>query len=235
MREARGLAGLLGVAVLAGGLVWPAVGPPSTGTIEGVVRFTGKPPPPRRIITADGPVLHHDLGVDKKTKGLRDVVVCLADAPARPRVKNRPPVRVDQKGLRFVPRVVALQHGQAVRFDNNDRFDHSVRATSTTRANNFNLFVAPGRPIDQLLQPQKPPVAIGCSLHAGMTAWVYVFEHPHFAVTDDRGTFRIGGVRPGKYTLWLRHADTGLNGKRAVEVRGTGTTSLRVEWNRIEE
>jgi plastocyanin len=231
-------AALPGAIVLAATLVLPArpaSGPPATGAIEGVVRFTGKPPPPRKVLTADGAVEHHALVLDKKTKGLRDVVVCLVDAPARPKVAKREPVYVDQKDLRFVPRVVAVQHGQAVRFDNSDRFNHGVRSTSTVPRNNFNFFVTPGNPIDCVFGPQKYPIAIDCSLHPCMRAWVYVFDHPHFAVSGAKGTFRIADIRPGKHTLWLRHADTGLNEKRPVEIRAGRITRVEVEWKKLED
>jgi plastocyanin len=228
---------LLGSAVLGGVVVlpcWPAAGPPPTGTIEGVVRFTGKLPPPRKVITADGPVLHQDVMVDKKTKGLRDVVAALAELAAQPKVTKREPAYVDQKDLRFVPRVVAVQYGQAVQFDNSDRFNHSVRSTSTEEKNNFNFFVTPGKPIDCVFVPQKHPVAIDCSLHPCMRAWVYVFSHPYFALSDEKGTFRITGIQPGKYTLWLRHPDAGLQAKRGVEVRARQSTRVLVEWKKIE-
>jgi plastocyanin len=230
-------AGLLGMVVLAAAAVLPArpaSGPPATGAVEGVVRFTGKLPPPRKVVTADGPIEYPDLVVDKKTKGLADVVACLADVPAQPRVSKREPVLVDQKDLRFVPRVVAVQNGQAVRFDNSDRFNHSVRASSTVAKNTFNLFVSPGNPVDCVFVPQKHPVAIDCSLHPCMRAWVYVFTHPHFTVSNGKGTFRIADLRPGKYTLWLRHAATGLQAKRAVEVRAGRITHLEVGWQKVE-
>lgn len=54
------------------------------GTIEGQVRYFGKVPPPKRILTTDGgSILHSDLIVDPKTKGLRHVVVVLENAPGK--------------------------------------------------------------------------------------------------------------------------------------------------------
>jgi hypothetical protein len=102
-------------------------------------------------------------------------------------------------------------------------------------ANDFNVFVTPGKPYDHFFAPQKHPVAVGCSLHANMSAWVYVFAHPHFAISDARGTFRITGVSGGKHNLWLRHADTGLNAKRTVEVRAGRITRVAVEWKKVAD
>jgi plastocyanin len=220
---------------LAAGVAWPASGPAPTGTVEGIVRFTGKLPPPRRIITADGSIDRHDLIVEPKTRGLRDVVVALADAPARPKVSRRKPALMDQKDQQFVPRLLAVQHGRAVRFGNSDPFSHSVRASSSVKANDFNVFVAPGKPFDHVFEPQKHPVRIGCSLHAGMSAWVYVFAHPWFTLSGPKGTFQITKVPPGKYTLWLRHADGGLQAKRTITVRGGRSTRVEIEWTKVGE
>jgi hypothetical protein len=59
---------------------------PATGSIAGVVRFTGPLPPGRKVLTTEGQtLLHRDLVVDPRTKGLRDVAAVLEDAPAQPR------------------------------------------------------------------------------------------------------------------------------------------------------
>ena len=38
-----------------------------------------------------------------------------------------------------------------------------------------------------------------------MNAWVAVFDHPLFSVTDGGGRFTIAGVPPGTYTLVAWH------------------------------
>jgi plastocyanin len=178
--------------------------------------------------------MHRDLVVDAKTKGLRDVMVLLEDAPAQPRVKGAKPVLMDQVAWVFTPRVVAVQHGQAVRFDNNDGVNHSVMAISTVRENAFNIFVAPGNPLDHVFEPQKPPVVIGCSLHPWMRAWVYVVPHPWFAVADAAGRFRIEKVPPGKYTLLLVHPATNLQERRTIAVQAGKTVECTIDWQTVK-
>jgi plastocyanin len=207
---------------------------PAPGGIAGAVRYTGVVPKPREIVATDGSTdRHSDLLVDPKTRGLRDVVLVLEDAPARPRLDGAEPVVVDQRDMVFVPRVVAVQHGRAVRFDNSDLCNHSVMALARAPADQFNAFVTPGQPLTHAFRPQDRPIPIGCSLHHWMRAWVYVVPHPWFAVSDDRGRFRIEGVPPGKYTLRLHHADTGHRGRRAVEVEEGKTLELSAEWSEV--
>lgn len=206
---------------------------PTTGTIHGAVRFTGKLPEPKSITVADGSTLKHsDLVVDKKSQGLRDVVVILADAPDQPRLKEAKPVVVDQKEWVFRPRVVAVQDGQAVRFDNSDTVNHSVMAISTEAKNSINTVAGPGTPVTHTFVPQKTPVLIGCSLHGWMRAWVVVVRHPWFAVTDTQGKFTIRGVPPGKYTLAFHHPDTNLRATVSVEVVAGKSAEATVEWKK---
>jgi plastocyanin len=206
---------------------------PAAGSIQGVVRFTGQLPPVQIITTSEGGKLeHHDLVVDARTKGLRHVFVSLEDAPAQAKVANAKPVLMDQKDMLFLPRVVAVQHGQAVRFDNSDLCNHSVMAVSTVAANQLNVFVTPTKPIEHVFEPQKRPVLIGCSLHGWMRAWVYAVPHPWFALTDAEGKFQIAGIPPGKYTLLCHHADTGLQERRTVQVQAGKTTTLQLDWEK---
>jgi plastocyanin len=208
----------------------PALPAEKPGRIAGVVRYTGTVPPAEKLLTTDGgTILHSDLVVDPKTKGLRHVAAVLENAPARPRVEKAKPVLVDQREMVYLPRVVAVQHGQAVRFGNSDACNHSVQASSTVPANQYNVFVAT-TPYDHAFEPQKHPVQIGCSLHPWMRAWVYVLPHPWFAVSDEHGKFEIRDIPPGKYTLWLRHPDTGRQERREVEVQAGKTLEQTIEW-----
>jgi hypothetical protein len=56
-----------------------------------------------------------------------------------------------------------------------------------------------------------------CDVHPWMTGYVGVSNHPFFAVTTSGGTFSIGKVPPGKYTLEAWH-----------ERFGTKTTEVTV-------
>ncbi len=208
---------------------------PETGAITGVVRFTGEAPQAKTITVTDGTTIqHNDLIVDAKTKGLRYVMVMLEDAPAQPKLKDAKPMLVDQRDWLFIPRVIGVQYGRPVRFDNNDAVNHSVMASSLVKENQLNSVAGPGTPITHVFERQKHPVRIGCSLHAWMRAWIYVVEHPWFAVSDQEGKFRIEKVPPGKYTLLLVHPDTNLQERRPIEVQPNKTLELSVEWKKVE-
>jgi plastocyanin len=208
---------------------------PRPGTVVGVIRFTGMTPEPLTVTVSDGSTFKHsDLVVDPKSRGLRDVVAILEDAPAQAKIKDARPVLVDQVDWVFKPRVVVVQHGRPVRFDNSDAFNHSVMAISTVKENQFNSVAAPGMPVIHTFEPQKRPVTIGCALHPWMRAWVFVVEHPWAVVSDAQGKFRIEQVPPGKYKLLLVHPDTNLRERRSIEVEAGQTVDLQVEWHKVK-
>jgi hypothetical protein len=49
-----------------------------------------------------------------------------------------------------------------------------------------------------------------------MQAWIFVFDHPFYAVTAENGRFRFEGVPPGEYTLDVVHPSGGLKWSSAV-------------------
>jgi len=184
-------------------------------------------------MTSDGGnIFHSDLLVDEKTRGLRYVVAYLEDAPAQPKLENIRGVSVDQRDWIFIPRVVSIQHGQSVRFENSDNVNHAVEASSFTKQNQFNITAGPGIPYIHDFVPQKTPVMIGCSLHPWMRAWVYIFPHPWHCVSNERGEFALDRIPPGKYTLVLHHPDTNLRERRTVEVKPGATLEIVHEWKK---
>jgi plastocyanin len=229
---ARQLIGVsLGVLLAAG----TAAGEDKTGTIQGIVRFTGVVPPARPIPTGDGATIdHYDLVVDAKSKGLRWVIAALEDAPPQPKLEAGEPVVIDQKDMLFIPRVVAVQHGRPVQFDNNDAFNHSVTTAARLPENEMNIFVTAREPVTKAFAAEKAPIRIGCALHGSMTGWLYVAPHAWVAVTDQKGEYVLNDVPTGKYTLWLKHPDTRLQERRQIEVRAGQSAEVAIEWKESE-
>lgn len=204
---------------------------PGSGTIVGTIRYVGEVPPSQRVTLTDGQViLHNDVVVHAKTKGLKDVAVVLdlkERIPADPKAK---PVEVDQRDSLFFPRVVTVQEGQKTRFENNDLYNHAVSATSILPENTFNVTTPAGSPFEHKFKWQKNPIPIGCFLHPWMRAWVIVAQHPYHAVTDAKGEFRISNVPAGKHRLQFIHPDTNFRTTTEVDVASGKTAELKLEW-----
>jgi plastocyanin len=212
----------------------PLLAQEATGRIEGTVKFTGEVPPPQKILTSDGAtLLHRDLIVDAKTKGLRFVAIVVENAPKGPSPATEPVV-IDQRDMQFLPRVVAVQEGRKVRIENNDLCNHAVQGTSIVEANQFNVLTPMGQPFETTLKADKHPVTLGCPLHTWMRAYIFVHSHPFFAVTDAEGRFRIDGLPPGEYSLLFRHPDAGLKEKRTVRVEADKAAMVEVTWDKTK-
>ena len=71
-------------------------------------------------------------------------------------------------------------------------------------------------------------VAIKCDVHAWMHAHVYVTRNPYYTITGADGTFNIGDIPPGKYTLFARQGNI-KNVEIPVEVKPDGKLDETVE------
>jgi plastocyanin len=173
------------------------------------------------------------IEVDAGTKGLKDAVVWLETPPAGGKLPLPPkePAVMDQQGFFFVPHVIAVVAGTEVEFKNSDAANHGLRATALEPANCFNIVKPPGESYRHTFHGAKFPVAIQCPFHGGMAAWVCVFEHPYFAVTGAKGTFRLPPAPAGRYTLAVRHLDGKLHARRVIslEAGAPATISIALE------
>ena len=199
-----------------------------TGAVEGGVTFRGEVP--KANVPDDAGVRRPLLKVDRESRGLEQVVVWLEVASSG-RLVSAASAEVDQRNHEFVPRVLAVQAGQAVRFTNSDLANHNVRTASVLRTNEFNVYTGPDSAYTHrfVTNREMRPVRVGCDIHPWMGAWIYVFEHGYFAVTDAKGRFRIEAIPPGRYKLSLRQPDIGYRAEREVVVTRNVTARIDVE------
>ncbi|HZX94987.1 MAG TPA: carboxypeptidase regulatory-like domain-containing protein [Myxococcales bacterium] len=135
------------------------------------------------------------------TGGLANAVVSLENPPPGNMQGLPTDVDVQQQGCTYVPHIVLLPPGGAMRFLNSDPIAHQVRLVGTETAQNAiqtknavltRRFSTPGE------------YAVRCDLHPWMSAWAVVMKHRYYAVTDEDGRFKLS-VPPGQYTLRVWH------------------------------
>ena len=107
--------------------------------------------------------------------------------------------RMDQRNERFIPHVLAITAGTWVDFPNGDRTYHNVFSLSKTKEFNLGRYAAGHS--ESVKFDQAGIVRVFCEIHSHMNAYILVFAHRFFAMTDDDGRYRIDGLPPGTYTL----------------------------------
>ncbi len=140
-----------------------------------------------------------------------------------------PPVVMDQKELRFVPHVLAIQVGTTVEFPNSDPLSHNVFSISEAKRFNLGLY---RRGTVRRLKFDKPGVAeLLCNVHAEMSAYIVVVKNPYFARTGSDGTYRIAGLPAGRHRLRCWHERFPAQ-ERVVEVPEAGSVTVDFSMGR---
>lgn len=198
--------------------------------IEGVVTYDGRLPEP--VPVSEAGTTRQLIEVDPETKGLKDAVVWLEGVPEprEDREVTRKPVVMDQQNFFFLPHVLAVEAGQVVEFRNSDVANHGVRASSLEPGNQFNVMIPFGERYTHRFVTSKHPVAIGCSIHTAMAAWIFVFDHRYHAITDKEGRFMFPPVPVGRYTLHVHHPDGGLVRRESITPKAGETVRLRINF-----
>src|SRR5262249_11814928 len=111
---------------------------------------------------------------------------------------------VDQKQCEYWPPVLALRTGAEIEIRNSDPLLHNVHAKNSAQLFNFAMPVQGLKVRKQL--PRAPMVIhVGCDVHPWMRAVIRTFDHPHFAISDESGRYRLPEIPSGKQQLVLWH------------------------------
>ncbi len=111
---------------------------------------------------------------------------------------------MDQKGMKFIPHVLAITKGDTVKFLNHDGVAHNVYSPDN-EGYNLGSF----KPEESRTYTFKNAGAYTqlCSVHPEMLAFIFVVENPYSAAVDKEGRFAIKDVPPGTYkvAVWNSH------------------------------
>ncbi len=220
------------------------------GTLKGKVVFAGGAIPaiPKLNVNKDeqhclqnGPILSEELVVNKKNNGIRWAFVWLAPEKEGPALAVHPnlqkieqqTVEMDQPCCMFIPHAVGLRQGQDLLAKNSAPVVHNVHWQGYPLKNPGGNQILPPKQnlkIDSLKADTRP-VKISCDIHPWMNAWVRVFDHPYFAVTDEDGNYEIKLAPAGKFRLimWHEKDGWGQGGKDGVPItiKAGGTTEAQ--------
>jgi plastocyanin len=128
---------------------------------------------------------------------------------------------LDQKGLMFMPHLVAVQQGTTVEFLNSDSVAHNVFWTSVggNKKLGHNLGTWPKGQKKSWKFDDPGAVPLLCNVHPEMSAYIVVSPTPYFAVTDKSGAYKIDNVPDGSYSVTAWH-EGAKNKSNPVKVAG---------------
>jgi plastocyanin len=130
---------------------------------------------------------------------------------------------MDQHNETFVPHVLAIMTGTTVDFPNTDKFYHNVFSLSKVAKFDLGRYAA-GR--SRTVRFDRPGIVrVFCDIHSHMNAFILVFSHPFFGMTDTDGRYRIDNIPPGTYNVIAWNEGTSSDPK-PVTVPDGGITEL---------
>jgi len=192
------------------GSVWKPSG--NEGNISGVIAFTGAVPAPSKLDTSNdtkcGEVFLDDVIV--KDGKLQNVFVFVKSG--LPQATFETPVdavTIEQKGCKFVPRVLGIQAGQSLKIVNSDQTDHNIHPTPRINRDFNDSQLAGQGPIIRKFRRPEAIFPVKCDKHSWMRSHIAVLAHPFFAVSDSNGAFTIKGLPPGEYEIEAWHEKYG--------------------------
>ena len=188
-----------------------------TGTVKGRVILEGTPSPNAPIQMSADPVCAraNEGGVTTeaflvKDGGLENVFVYVKtgmekygfDAPGDP-------VKLDQVGCRYTPRVFGVRVGQPLEIANSDPTLHNVHLVAKANDQfNFPQYVK-GQTNRKTFDAKEVMVRFQCDVHPWMRSYAGVLDHPYFAVSANGGQFELKNVPAGTYTVEAWHERLG--------------------------
>ena len=208
----------------------------TAGSLSGKVTLTGTPPVVETIRMNTDPVCAQagatapsESAIVRANGGIKNAFVYVKDG-LDPSYSFEVPTTaavLDQQGCKYTPHVVGVRVGQAVDIVNSDDTLHNVHAMPMTNQE-FNQ----GQPVKGFRMTKTftaPEVMVRfvCNVHGWMHGDVYVLSNPFFAVSDDKGAFKITGLPAGTYTVEAIHEKLGTKtGTATVAANGAATVTF---------
>ena len=197
----------------------PAVDPASAATVTAIVKFEGTVPPPQMMRLDGDPKCVTENGAKERAlellvvgenQALQNVFVYVKDGIA---AHGSPiptePVILDQDKCRYTPRVQGVRVGQPLEIRNSDPLLHNVRSNAAVNQPFNKSTPVEGAKFTHTFATREVMVPFKCDVHAWMTAYVGVLEHPYFGTTAPDGRVVLANLPPGTYTLEAWHETLG--------------------------
>jgi len=180
------------------------------GKITGTVKLDGAAPHMKGIDMSKDPYCskahasdpgHLEQVVVGANVGLENVVLYISDWSGSAQASTTVPV-FDQKNCMYTPHVLAMDVGQTFKVTTSDQTTHNIHPLPNPMTGNipWNQSQPPGAaPVEKSWKTAEV-IPVQCNIHPWMHGWFVVVKGP-YATTDGNGSYTIGNVPPGNYTV----------------------------------
>jgi hypothetical protein len=182
------------------------------GSVSGQIFFKKKIPQPVILpVKKDPQVCGKEdriiQDVNVKDGKLGSAIVYLSDIK-KGKAFNLPEkgYEINQKKCFFMPNMQVIKKNAAMKVISADSVGHNIHGYEIDGEHKRTLFNI-AQPdmgtmvVDKVRVRRSPYVKIECDIHDFMHAWAFVSETPYVSVVDEKGTFEIKDIPPGKYKI----------------------------------
>ena len=204
------------------------------GAISGTVSLQGTPRDSIVAVGRDASLCGDSIAVsetDANGSSLANVLVWVDGITSG---KPLPEVRRETLTIekcRFEPRVMAVVTKSTINVFSRDRVSHGPRfyREGSSDAIEEIRTVDAGQVVPSEKIASEPGIVeVHCVEHPFARAYIAVFDHPYFAVTDEHGAFKIDGLPPGTYNVkvWQEWLAKPIEQRVVVGAGGVGHLNL---------
>ena len=191
------------------------------GDIQGKITFDGKAPKMKSLRMDADPVCvaNNEVAPRKEwlildeNNGLKNVLVFVKESPSNSLSSDYSPPEnpavIDQNGCVYIPHVLGMMVGQDLDILNSDGTLHNIHALPKVNKEFNKAMPRSKKRMTVQFDKSEAPFKVKCDVHPWMGAFLGVFDHPYFAVTNDDGSYVISGLEPGDYVIEAWHEKLG--------------------------
>jgi hypothetical protein len=237
-----------------GGEVEVVAMPDPTGyaTLSGVFKYGGNAPPFVPLVVSGGDATLCGVGANSPLArtiavgsdgGLANVLVYVEFDRKTPLDDERwvhpsfadsaeDTIEFDQKNCVFLTRMAAMRSTQTMKVLNSDPVGHNTKIEGNGKTKSDNSIVIAGG--TSLYQPggaSKGAFPVSCNIHPWMKAYMFVADHPYYAVTDEQGKFEIPNI-PAGVELTFRVWQEATTNVQDVKVGFDGSAPAQTKWSK---
>jgi hypothetical protein len=197
-----------------------------TITLDGVARVDSVPANVTEKVCESKPV---KTTAPSSAKGLGDVIVWIADAKTGKELPIERRIELSSEKCLLDPRVQGTVSGSTVNVFNDDKSSHKLAFISASSGDTLQKleFFNDGQVVaSEVLAKKAGIVEVRCQQHSWTRAYLAVFDHPYFAVTENDGKFKIDSLPPGQYTVNIWHEGMKQPMSQKVQVAANGEAKL---------